>query len=119
MNYLSLAEASRSKKIPTSSGKPISIPTLWRWCVHGCKGVKLEHVRFGRRVAISEEALDRFAVELARVWSEPEPEKPTKPTTQHKPKPRTAAQRAKAIAAAEARLRARGCMSSTESDGHE
>jgi hypothetical protein len=108
MTWMTISETAR--KVPTTNGKAVGTATIWRWCTRGCRGVKLEHARFGRRIAISEEALERFAATLAQAWAEGEPQKPAKPAPR-KPKARTAAQREKAIAAAEARLKARGCMS--------
>lgn len=107
MTWMTISETAR--KVPTTNGRPVGTATIWRWCTRGCRGVKLEHARFGRRIAISEEALERFAATLAQAWAE-EPTPPTPPAPR-KAKPRTAAQREKAIAAAEARLKARGCMS--------
>lgn len=54
-NLVTLAEAARS--LP---GRP-SIPTLWRWCTTGVRGVRLGHVRLGRRIYTSMEALNDFA----------------------------------------------------------
>ncbi len=107
--YLTLAQA--AKTIPTTSGSHPSIMTLWRWCTVGVKGVKLPHLRFGRRIVVTPEALERFAVELAQVWAESTEESTAKPTTPHKPKARAEAQREHAIAAAEERLRRGGYMS--------
>lgn len=56
-----LAEAAR--KIP---GNP-STMTLWRWCVKGHRGVKLHHVRLGRKIMVTPAALDEFASALARL----------------------------------------------------
>ena len=39
--------------------------TVWRWCREGINGVRLEYVRFGRRIFTSAEALERFASALA------------------------------------------------------
>ena len=109
MAWLTISEA--AKKVPTTSGKRCGTATVWRWCVKGCRGVKLEHARFGRRVAISEEALDRFAVELARVWAEgDEPAKPAKSAPTRTGKGRTPARREKDVAAAETYLREQGVM---------
>lgn len=110
MTWFTISEA--TKKVPTTNGKRVGTATIWRWCTQGIRGVKLEHARFGRRIVISDESLDRFAVELARAWTEREP-KPAKPvsTATHETKSRTAAQRERAIIAAEAKLRERGCMS--------
>src|SRR5688572_30810971 len=45
-------------------GSP-SRTTLWRWCVHGIGGVKLDHRRVGRKIWTSLEALERFTARLA------------------------------------------------------
>jgi hypothetical protein len=49
-------------------GKPPGPGTLARWAQHGLRGVRLEIVRVGGRLASSREALARFfsAVEAAR-----------------------------------------------------
>lgn len=100
--WLTISEA--ATRIPTSSGKRVSCATVWRWIADGCNGVKLEHARFGRRVVVSEDALDAFAAELARAWSERKPE--NTPT-----KKRTAARREQDVAAAEKYLRNQGVLS--------
>lgn len=51
---LSLSEAAAS-----CPGRP-NITTIWRWCLRGCRGVRLESfVRGGRRFTTAE-ALERF-----------------------------------------------------------
>jgi hypothetical protein len=62
---ISLKEA--SKLIPTFDGKSIHYATAWRWCRKGLKGVRLEYVRCGQRIATSEKALNRFFTELAKL----------------------------------------------------
>lgn len=34
--------------------------TLYRWCLHGVRGVKLESVRLGNRYLTSRQAITRF-----------------------------------------------------------
>ncbi|MCA9137861.1 MAG: DUF1580 domain-containing protein [Planctomycetales bacterium] len=34
--------------------------TLYRWCLRGVRGVKLEHVRLGGRIITSRQAITRF-----------------------------------------------------------
>jgi hypothetical protein len=34
-----------SALIPARGGRRTSTATIWRWCVHGKNGIKLEHVR--------------------------------------------------------------------------
>lgn len=96
--YLTLAEAARL--LPSSkSGRPVSIPTIWRWCVHGINGVRLEHLRFGKRIVVTAEALDAFGKALAEAATLPrEPRK-------YRPRARTPEQRARAIEAARKALR--------------
>jgi hypothetical protein len=81
--------------------------TIYRWITKGVNGVRLEHRRFGRRIAVTPEALDQFSKELAQAW-EPTPRNSKRPTTTDKPKGRTAAQRAKAIEQAKSDLRDAG-----------
>jgi len=56
--FIPLKEA--GGKIP---GKP-AICTLHRWTLKGVRGVKLETKRFGNRVFVTQEAIDRFLTEL-------------------------------------------------------
>jgi len=53
-------------------GKPRSRQTLWRWCMAGIRGVRLEHLQVGRETCTSEEALKRF---FARVTAASERER--------------------------------------------
>lgn len=55
---LSMGEA--AKTIPSINGKTPNKSSLWRWCIHGIQGVKLDYVRVGSRVCTSAEAIDRF-----------------------------------------------------------
>lgn len=34
--------------------------TMYRWCLRGVRGVKLEHVRLGGRIITSRQAITRF-----------------------------------------------------------
>jgi len=45
---------------PTRKGRSVSPSTLWRWCRHGLRGVKLEHIRIGSRTFSTEKALQEF-----------------------------------------------------------
>ncbi len=56
-NRLTLSEAGR--KVNTSPS------TIWRWITDGTHGIKLGHIRLGRRVFTSEPALERFGREVA------------------------------------------------------
>ena len=67
-NLLSLKEAAQS--LPKIDGRTPHASSIWRWCTRGLSGVKLDHVRLGRRVVTSKEALNRFVNELAQKESE-------------------------------------------------
>ena len=54
-----------TKILPKVNGKRPSIPTLWRWCRKGLRGVQLEYIRVGRDIATSRQALNRFFTALA------------------------------------------------------
>jgi hypothetical protein len=43
----------------TGQPKP-SVSTLWRWCLKGCKGVKLESVCIGSKRYVTASAIERF-----------------------------------------------------------
>ena len=60
---LSLHEA--AQQVPKINGRRHAPSTLWRWCRQGLGGVRLEHVRIGRTIATSTQALDRFFAALA------------------------------------------------------
>lgn len=65
---ISLKQAAKS--IPTFDGNSIHAGTVWRWCRKGLRGVRLEYVRCGRRIATSEEALNRFFNKLTKLDEE-------------------------------------------------
>jgi len=88
---LSLAKLAR--EVPSRSGRGVQVSTIWRWCIKGCKGVRLESVVCGSIRFSSREALHRFfAATTAAADSI------TAPVT------RTSKQRERAIAAAEREL---------------
>lgn len=60
---MSLREAANS--VPTIDGKKVHLSTIWRWARKGLNGVYLEHVRIGRRVCTSRQAISRFVNALA------------------------------------------------------
>jgi hypothetical protein len=62
---LSLSEAARF--VPCINGKPVHASTIWRWCMKGSRGVHLEHVRLGRRILTSPEAISRFGNRVAKL----------------------------------------------------
>lgn len=92
--YMSLAEV--VDRLPRSTrGKKQHISTVFRWCTSGVRGVRLEHIRLGKRIMITPEALERFGQAVADAALTPQ-ESPRPKAT------RTAAQRAKALEAARA-----------------
>lgn len=105
--FLTLAQA--AKRIPTSNGKGVSTQTMFRWVSQGCRGVRLESVRFGRRICVTPQALQDFAEKLATVWEQGRPQSPASNDCKHT-RPRTAAQRERAVKAAEANLRKKGVL---------
>ncbi len=46
-----------------------SVPTLWRWALHGLQGIQLETVKIGGRRYTSFEAIDRFSARLTGLRS--------------------------------------------------
>lgn len=104
--YVTLAEAAR--RVPTGSGKPVSIPTIWRWARKGVRGVRLEYVRAGRRILIRPDALDDFMRRLAE--ADDASTAPSASGVSTSPKPHSATRRAVELAEAEDRLRDKGVL---------
>jgi hypothetical protein len=94
---LSLKDAVR--ELPALDGKKPHLSTVWRWMSDGVQGRVLEHVRVGRRICTSREALYRFL-------QQPPSESRTPSTV----RTRTAKQREADVEAARARLAARGVV---------
>lgn len=63
--YLTLTDA--TKILPRKNGSRIHPSTLWRWCRLGCKGIRLQYVRVGRAVMVTESGLNQFFSSLAAV----------------------------------------------------
>jgi hypothetical protein len=74
---ITLNEAAR-----IAPGRP-HMATVYRWCFEGCRGVRLEYERVGRRIYTSQEALRRFIERMTALDDErrveDEPVKPRKP----------------------------------------
>ena len=60
---LTLSQAAR-RVPPYPDGKHVSPSTVWRWIVHGVRGVKLESYPIGRRLFTTAEAIERFSRRL-------------------------------------------------------
>ena len=62
---VSLSEAAKLPVLPRRRrGKRPHVSTFYRWATAGCKGVRLETIRFGGTLCTSLEALQRFAERL-------------------------------------------------------
>ncbi len=102
---LSLAQA--CKRIPPISGKRPHISTLYRWYDRGINGVHLECLKIGRKLAVTQEALDRFFREAGAAGPQ---RRPRRMTPAPPPKGRTPKERERAIAEAEDFLRKNGAL---------
>lgn len=63
---LTMGEA--RKVVASKTGRRMDISSLWRWAVRGVRGIKLEHIRVGRELRTSRQALDRFYRRLAEAY---------------------------------------------------
>lgn len=57
-DVLTLQDARR--EIASVTGRRPDKTTLYRWCLRGVAGVKLEHIRLGDRILTSRQAITRF-----------------------------------------------------------
>ncbi len=57
-DVITLADA--QKELKPLLGRRPDKTTLYRWCLNGVGGVRLEHVRIGNRILVSRQALTRF-----------------------------------------------------------
>ncbi len=62
---LSLREA--AKAVPSIDGRKPAYGCIWRWCHRGIRGIRLEHVKLGGKLATSKEALQRFFSKLTEL----------------------------------------------------
>ena len=100
---VTFSEAARG--LPPVNGRRLHASTIWRWARKGISGVHLETLRLCGRFVTSLEALERFSVALAEIA--PNGSRAAESTTTT-PKPRSDAQRAKAVAQANRELEASG-----------
>jgi len=96
---LTLSQA--AKILPHHNGRHIHTSTLWRW-TRGLRGVYLYYVRIGRSIRVTEEGLNRFFIELAKV--DDEGARLSKPKLRKRRRP-THLKRQRAIQESEAILR--------------
>lgn len=60
------------KRIPLSkNGKPVNVSTIWRWHMHGLRGVQLETTCIGGSTFTSVEAFTRFNDQLDQARRNP------------------------------------------------
>lgn len=52
------------------TGQKPHVSTLWRWCLKGCKGVRLESICLGGKRLVTAAAIDRFIDASTRRWAE-------------------------------------------------
>lgn len=48
------------KELAQVTGRRPDKTTLYRWCLKGVRGTKLEHIRLGDRILTSRQAITRF-----------------------------------------------------------
>ncbi|HUW30310.1 MAG TPA: DUF1580 domain-containing protein [Planctomycetota bacterium] len=77
-------------------GRKPAFSTVWRWALHGVRGVKLETLRVGGTLCTSREALQRFFDRLSEDGNTAPP--------QQQPFYRTPTQRQRAVEQAEREL---------------
>ena len=110
--FLSLSEVARLLPASPATGRKPSTCSIWRWITKGVNGTRLQSWRVGGRWYTTAQAVETFGAVLSaksiEKLSNPSPRKPfPKPLAK---KPRTAAQRARSLAEAEAVLRDVGCV---------
>ena len=98
---LTLAEAAR--RLPRINGKKVCVSTIWRWCRRGLRGVSLEHVRVGRKICTTHEALMVFFARLSELDKRIPPDTTSQPRVLRR-RPITSRQRQRALAEADAIL---------------
>ena len=54
-----------ARLVPRFGPKAIHYSTVWRWCIKGMHGIRLEHVRVGGRICTTRRALDAFIQRVA------------------------------------------------------
>ena len=97
-----------AKRLPKINGRRPVISTLWRWCLKGIGGVRLEHARRGRVIATSLQAVDRFSVHLATQLVANHQERMVGPRDFEGQRPQSVLTRERQIEAAKRRLKEAG-----------
>jgi hypothetical protein len=79
------------------AGQPVSFSCVWRWAVHGVRGIKLETLRVGGGLCTTAKALQTFCEQLTaqaggrRTNQQPRPEGRSEESTARDRKARHAA----------------------------
>lgn len=60
-----------SKLIPGRRGRGVNLSTIWRWCLYGARGVKLDSITIGGARYTSKEAIARFIEKCSHNEAEP------------------------------------------------
>jgi hypothetical protein len=62
---LRAAARHRLLRAKSRGGKALNFSTIWRWALHGVRGVKLETVRVGGTTCTTEQSIIRFIERLS------------------------------------------------------
>jgi hypothetical protein len=54
------------KEVYEATGWPVDRVTIYRWCLKGVGGIKLDHIKLGDRILTSRQAINRFIVARSR-----------------------------------------------------
>lgn len=63
---ITLGEASKLFPRRRNGAKP-HLSTLWRWCINGFRGTKLEHVRVGASLCTTRAAVKQFIASMSGI----------------------------------------------------
>jgi hypothetical protein len=66
------------------TGQKPHVSTLWRWCLKGCKGVKLESICIGGKRFVTTTAIENF-IEASTAARPGQPAQPSVPTAPPSP----------------------------------
>ena len=91
-------------RLPQINGRRPSVSTLWRWCLKGIGGIRLEHIRRGRVIATSVEAVSRFSLRVAAELVATHQERMVGPRDFEGQRPQSVLSRERRIRAAEKRV---------------
>jgi hypothetical protein len=70
------------------TGRKPHVSTLWRWCLKGCRGVRLESICIGGKRFVTAAALEKFIADSTAA-RDGQPQKPSAPSALPSPAKRT------------------------------